>query len=288
MRIAHADAVAFRPVSGHREGDITFKRLLQGTPDAADNFELSIIRNRGAYYTPRHRHNFEQIRLVLSGVFSYAGRKVMHTGDAGYFPEGTWYGPQTVSDCETLIVQYGGPSGSGFLDYDALHEGHLAMARVGSFERGVFRRGEGSNRPPGSRKNQDGYEAIWEFVRGRRVSYPPARYDEPVIAGSAACPWRPTAAAGIEAKAYGAFDGGARMEHLRLAPGAALAIDAAASTQLLYVEAGTGHADGAPYRPTTAIAVDRGGTGRLVAETETVLFRMGLTAIEAGSARAAA
>ncbi|HKF28874.1 MAG TPA: hypothetical protein VKB29_06580 [Candidatus Binataceae bacterium] len=65
MHVAHGSRMTFGPVSGHRSGGIDFKRLIQGTPGALDNFELSLVRTAGDYYTPRHRHNFDQVRLCL-------------------------------------------------------------------------------------------------------------------------------------------------------------------------------------------------------------------------------
>ena len=80
MQIVDAAKIEPRIVSGHRTGDIVFQRLLQGTPNTSDNFEFSLVRNRGSYYTPRHRHNFDQIRMVMEGKFAYAGRKAMRAG----------------------------------------------------------------------------------------------------------------------------------------------------------------------------------------------------------------
>ena len=221
MRIRHSDEMDYTVVSGHRTGDITFKRMMQGDPDALDNFELSLVRNRGAYYTPRHRHNFDQIRLVLEGEFSYADKKVMESGDAGFFPEGTYYGPQNVTDCITLVLQCGAPSSSGYLDYTTLGEGHRELTGLGSFDNGVFTRGPGANLP-GTRRKQDGYEAIWEYKRGQEIAYPPARYSEPVIMKIDSFEWEPTAVEGIERRLLGTFINETRMVVYRLAPGARL------------------------------------------------------------------
>src|SRR6185503_8839268 len=40
VKTADVEAYSF---ANHREGDITFQRLLQGDPDAPDNFEWSIV-----------------------------------------------------------------------------------------------------------------------------------------------------------------------------------------------------------------------------------------------------
>ena len=109
MHVAHGSRMTFGPVSGHRSGGIDFKRLIQGTPGAADNFELSLVRTAGDYYTPRHRHNFDQVRFCLEGVMNYAPGKNLERGAVGYFPEGTFYGPQQDTAVSvTLVLQMGG------------------------------------------------------------------------------------------------------------------------------------------------------------------------------------
>ena len=71
MQTIHAADVEWGEVSGHRSGGIDFKRLLQGTPGTPDNFELSIVRTAGDYFTPRHRHNFDQVRFCLEGAMNH-------------------------------------------------------------------------------------------------------------------------------------------------------------------------------------------------------------------------
>src|SRR5881296_2822076 len=88
MQAADPARVAWTTVSGHRAGRIEFKRLLHGTPGRPDNFELSLVRTFADYATPRHRHNFDQIRCCLSGAMNYAPRKDLVAGSVAYFPEG--------------------------------------------------------------------------------------------------------------------------------------------------------------------------------------------------------
>jgi quercetin dioxygenase-like cupin family protein len=280
MKLVHADEVAPRRVSGHRTGDISFQRLLQGDPEALDNHELSLVRNAGKYHTPRHRHNFEQFRMILEGEFSWATRRRMKTGQVGYFPEGTPYGPQNVTDCLTLVLQCGGPSGQGFLSYDQLHDGHQELSKLGTFEDGVFRRAAGANAPP-PRKNQDGYEAIWEHVRGRKLTYPARRYEEPVIMTPDAIAWEPTAREGVERKLLGAFDHGARAELFRLELGAGLTIEAPNAVQLLFVLEGAGRVDGRVFRRRSAIGLARGERAAIEADAPTEILRLGVAAVRA-------
>ena len=66
--------------------------------------------------TPRHRHNFDQIRYVMKGIYPYAKGKSMSEGTVAYFPESVHYGPQDRPEgLEMMVCQFGGASGSGFV-----------------------------------------------------------------------------------------------------------------------------------------------------------------------------
>jgi hypothetical protein len=276
MQIVHADAIAPRVISGHRTGHIEFQQLLQGDPASLDNFELSLVHNRGSYYTPRHRHNFEQVRYVIAGEFEYATRKSMPAGSVGFFPEGTHYGPQNVTECTTLTLQCGGPSRQGFMSYQQLHDGHLEMKKLGTFADGIFTRDEASNRGPGVRKNQDGYEAIWEHVRGRKLAYPKRRYSEPVIMYPDAMDWTQAERAGVARKLLGVFDGNVRVEMLRLERDAVAAVAAMRAIHLVYVISGHGTANGADWSARAAVKIARGERAEFSASEPSELLVIGM------------
>lgn len=287
MRMVHVDEQEFAKVSGHRDGDIQFKKLISGTPGAADNFEFALVRQRGRYETPRHRHNYEQFRFVLEGEYAYAGRRKMRTGTIGYFPEGTPYGPQKVDDCTVLAVQFGGPSGQGVLDYESLRRGHGELAQLGHFEKGAFVRRDAKSLPSGVKRKQDGYEAIWEHVTGRKLSYAKARYVEPVICDPENVPWETTATPGLTVRRCGAFAAGASMGFWKLEPGVALAI-AGAGTQLVYVLKGEGRTGETTWRAGSAIAINPGEAATLVAAGPSEILQLGLPMLAARAAERAA
>ena len=134
------------------------------------------------YATPRHRHNFDQIRCGLSGAMNYAPRKDVVAAAVAYFPEGTFYGPQRMAgESLVLLLQLGGASGQGFMCYEELQAGHAALAARGTFADGIYRGADGRPR--------DGYEAVWEHVHGRPISYPPPRFEEPILMWPAHGPW---------------------------------------------------------------------------------------------------
>jgi hypothetical protein len=276
MQIVHADAIAPRVISGHRTGHIEFQQLLQGDPAALDNFELSLVHNRGSYYTPRHRHNFEQVRFIVAGEFEYATRKTMKTGAVGFFPEGTFYGPQNVTECTALTLQCGGPSRAGFMSYQQLHNGHLELKKLGAFADGIFTRDTSSNRGPGVRKNQDGYEAIWEHVRARKLTYPKQRYSEPVIMYPDSMSWAASERSGVARKLLGVFDGNVRIEMLRIERGAIASVAAERAIQLLFAVSGRGQANGQDWSTHAAIKIERGEEVALSASEDSVVLLMGM------------
>src|SRR5258707_897953 len=75
-----------------------------GAPGMTVEYSLSIVPE--GYFTPRHRHNFDQIRYTLTGIQS-TGFGDLGPGEIGYFPEGAYYGPQKqAGECTALVLQF--------------------------------------------------------------------------------------------------------------------------------------------------------------------------------------
>ena len=179
MQVAHAqDSATINSVRGpERE----FKTLLTGDENALDNFRLYFVRQSGEVDVPRHKHNFDQIRMCLEGGRqNYGADKWIAPGEIVYFPEGTPYGPEQ-SDTERLSItlQFGGASGNGFVSSARLQQAMNEMREFGTFEKGIFKRI--GQLAPGEKRNQDSYEAIWEHVNKRKLIYPKPRYGEPIL-----------------------------------------------------------------------------------------------------------
>jgi len=181
MQIAHADDS--KDISSIRTGkERQFKTLLNGDDTALDNFRLYFVRQQGEVDVPRHKHNFDQIRMCLEGPGkqNFGKDKWIAPGEIAYFPEGTPYGPEQ-SDSERLSItfQFGGASRSGFISSNRLHKAREEMQEFGTFEKGIFKR-EGQL-APGEKRNQDAYEAIWEHVNKKKLVYPKPRYGEAIL-----------------------------------------------------------------------------------------------------------
>ncbi len=235
MKTAHAATTQWGQVSGHRSGGIDFKRLIQGTDGEPDNFEYSFVRTAGDYYTPRHRHNFDQIRFCLEGSMNYAPGKNLTAGTVGYFPEGTFYGPQQdTTGSIVLLLQMGGAAGTGFMSYRQLNDGYQRLSDLGQFDKGVFTRGSADGRT----QRKDGYEAIWEYVNRREVEYPPPRYEEPVVMHPENFGWR-AIGGGFDFKHLGSFgERGLEAGFIRGPRGATHTLGALPSPELALVTKG--------------------------------------------------
>jgi hypothetical protein len=268
MQTIHPDTLEFNAVSGHRSGGIDFKRLLQGTAGSLDNFEFSLVRTAGDYFTPRHRHNFDQVRYCIEGTMNYAPGKDLKAGTAAYFPEGTYYGPQAdTSHSLVLLLQMGGSAGYGFMSYQQLHDGYERLCDLGQFERGVFTR----ESTDGRKIRKDGYEAIWEHVNGRDVEYPSPRYDEPIVFNPENFRWIPTREPGFDIKHLGTFgERGVAIGMIRCTKGSRHLIDRHRSPELLFVVRGSIRdvVSGELLDQHSAFRVDPSDAGRPIETTE--------------------
>lgn len=122
-----------------REGRFEFYPLLDGEPGTVGNFALRLSRTYGDFFSPRHRHNFDQIRFQLEGRFDFNRDGRMAPGTIAYFPEGTYYGPQTSSqDSLVLVLQFGGASGSGYMSEEEYNAGIAELKRRGEFRKGAY------------------------------------------------------------------------------------------------------------------------------------------------------
>ncbi len=273
-RIVQGDEVPLVRQLEYRGGLFHGRRLLEGTPGTIDNFQLSIGVSQGDFYSPRHRHNFEQIRVQLDGALSYDRDGVMTPGVVGYFPEGVFYGPQSQKpeDVATAaVLQFGGASGSGYLSNAETRKAMEELKTLGEFKDGVFRRRDALF----GKKNADGNQAIWEHHHQRPIAFPKPRYPGPIMMDPQNFVWVPVAGApGVSEKLLGVFtERRTEASLLRLEAGTSYA---AKGNGVYLVLRGAGHVGDAPLRKLTAFHVGRGGSVTVTASEETEITRFGL------------
>lgn len=219
--IADTKAMEFEEVRRGRVHMIRRKRLPleTGVPGVTIEYSLSVVPD--GYFTPRHRHNFDQIRYTLSGLQS-TGLGDLAAGECGYFPEGAYYGPQKqAGQCECLVLQFQGASGEHLLSNEEMNATYEKLLKSGGkFENGVYK----GFKPDGSPKNKDSYEAIWEEHEGRDLEFPPLRYRQPVMMLTENYRfWPDRKRPGVEVKHLGTFsEARTGIGFMRLVPGAAI------------------------------------------------------------------
>jgi hypothetical protein len=273
MRIVQTDEIPLKRGLEHRGGTFHGRIMVEGDAGALDNFQLSFGQMGGDFNSPRHRHNFEQIRYQLEGVLDYGRDGKLVAGMVGYFPEAVYYGPQSQDPeiaCKTIVLQFGGASGSGYLSQAEVKAGMQALQQEGEFKDGVFRRADAAGK-----RNVDGYQAIWEHVNERPMVYPKPRYPQPIFMDPANYEWVPVEGApGVCEKLLGVFtERRSEAGFLRLDPGASFTVR---GKGVYVVTRGMGTVGGEPMRALTTVYLAAGETATFTAREETELLHFGL------------
>lgn len=235
MQIVHADKVPVTErVDRHRDGKFIERRLLEGPDGSSDNFQFTLVNTGGDFFSPRHRHNFDQFRFQIDGDGGFDRDGTMSPGTVGYFPAGTRYGPQSnKGDLTVLVLQFAGANGDGYMSEAETAAATRDLKQFGEFKGGVYYPNEGTGR-----KQQDGYEASWEHHNKRKLTYPAERFHHPVFMNANAFAWQPLEGQAAAEKVLGNFDEyGTGIRFVKLAPGGAYK---AKGRRLYYALSGAG------------------------------------------------
>ncbi len=221
-----------------REGLLFAKPLPLDTGPGTPGMEFDWVSYGADYGTPRHRHTFQQIRYVLQGRRDIQGG-VLEEGDCAYYPEGVHYGPQAQTASMIGIgLQFEGDSGIPYLKHAQLHAARDQLKEEGgTFANGIYTR----VMPDGRKINKDGHAACFEKITGRKLEFPEARYEAPVVVRPASFSWIPDAQLpGVEHKHLGTFgERRSGMALMRLAAGAKIPAHRQEIAKILYVTDGS-------------------------------------------------
>jgi hypothetical protein len=158
--------------------------------DAADGLNFKFFRSRwrdGAdtFESPRHHHSFQQLRWTEKGSVNFAPGRDIAEGNLGYFPRGTWYGPQRKDGGITISLQlgFGGEhqeAGDSWAKYRKEARKHLDAR--GTFEGGFY---VDVDPETGSRRQRDAFEALYDetsqLKTGEPFTMPPEGYEDAII-----------------------------------------------------------------------------------------------------------
>ncbi len=272
MKLVHARTAETQGASAHRPGGVRFLSLLQGDENTPGNFHLMVVEAQD-YQAPRHRHNFDQVRIVLEGEFGFGPGMKQDACMLGYFTEGTYYTQNGEGRSTTLLLQSGGASGEGYMSDRQLRRAVQELQAKGSFEDGVFTHVDTA----GKKHNQDGYEAAWEHVRGRPIRYPRPRYEQPVIWRADRFAWQATDQPGVQVRRFGEFTEKAlRVAQVRVASGANCQLSSGGQDLLFSLSSGEAHAAGETLEKFSSGHLKPGETIALHADTDMELHVFGL------------
>jgi hypothetical protein len=272
IRVIDVESVPMLARAHVRAGGFSSRRLLDGREGTPGNFSLQLSLTPDSYFSPRHRHNFDQVRYQLEGEYDFSSDGVMRPGTVAYFPEGTYYGPQSSSVRSlTLVLQFGGASGNGYMSPEQYDSAAAELRRVGTFANGAYT----VTTPEGGKINKDAYEAVWERVSGRPLVYPRERYARPVFMQPENFSSFPVEGEpGVSRKFMGEFsERCTQLAFYQIESGASLK---AAGHSIYFVTTGSGLAGTQEFRQHATIYVENAAPATITAHQTVELLQIGL------------
>lgn len=199
MEVVDATRMEWQSVVHSRQGVPERKIVQQGEVLAGVGFEAALVRFKegdDALVAPRHRHDFEQIRMSFGGHQDYGQGQILHDGWVGYFPAGAPYGPERLEGGSILLIQWS-PT---WVHRDVHDAAVIELQQHGEFHDGIYTYFDEN----GKKHNKDGMIAVWEHVYQRRSEIPKPRYPDPIFMNPEAFDW--VAASGaLSVKVLGRF-----------------------------------------------------------------------------------
>lgn len=203
MRVGKASDTHSEAVGSMREGKLDQKHLLFGEDGSPNNYDLNMgWTGSGGWRTPRHRHNFDQIRYVIAGTLPYTETESLPEGWVAYFPESVHYGPQERAEgLRTLVLQCGGASGQGYLSVAQREATNAELNEIGEFKKGKYHYTDEN----GVEQVEDGSLAIFERATGHKLEFAAPRYTDVIAMDPEAYDWVEQGAPGVQEKWIGRF-----------------------------------------------------------------------------------
>jgi quercetin dioxygenase-like cupin family protein len=162
-------------IGKHRGPGLKMKSLPFRSDGAGSNLWLSLTEMEDGWYSPRHKHNFDQIRYVLEGETGFTEWD-LHAGECAYFPAGAEYGPQQQRGSAVLLtLQFPGGSGQHYLAPEQVEQTVRELQEIDS----TF--GQGGKGIDSSGRERDSYEIVWETHQHAPIDYPRSEFAGPVL-----------------------------------------------------------------------------------------------------------
>ena len=265
MYILETETIPWEPVTANtRTGRISRKFIREGELAKGVGYTCDLVWYHGdeVFTAPRHRHDFDQIRLTLGGTTDYGHKQVAGTGDAAFFPAGAFYGPERFEEAEIFLLQWS-PDWVTRQQSDAAF---AAMAKTGTFRDGHYI----TTDEDGQEVTKDGANAVWEWVTGKPRVIPQPKFATPILMHPAGYAWRPGPdgpdSNGMDTKDLGHFtEGDLNITTHRWRAGSTLELGPE-RTFVVWVSAGSITLEGRELGSRTMIFSDHGEAHELVGQ----------------------
>jgi hypothetical protein len=176
MQIVETEKLPWELIVPNTRGGDVYRKVIRAAEGGNQvSYDVRLERfgeGHRAYNSVRHRHDFEQLRLAVSGRMDL-GFAMLNEGEVGYFPANSFYGPQKCEGAVILIAQWG----DRFITKAESDRAVAELSDVGEFCDGVYRSVDSS----GKRFNKDPLNAIWEKVFQRPYVPQKPRYTQPIV-----------------------------------------------------------------------------------------------------------
>jgi hypothetical protein len=268
LHVTDTEQLPWEETVNSRTGAVYRKFIREGEVLPGQSYYIRLSKftsENGPFTAPRHKHDFDQIRVVLTGKSTFGRGFESTAGCAGYFPSGTSYGPEYIEDSEMLVIQWG----PKFIPKAVNDAAITKLSERGRFHEGFYE----LTRDDGSVEKIDSLRAIWEEVYRRPIEIPSRRYAQMVLMDANEFTWS-LDRDGLEYKhlaRFGADDLG--IDHIRWPETQTLVLPAD-RTALVFVLSGSVEANGAAHGPRTAIFSDFGEEDSLRAASGTEVLRI--------------
>jgi hypothetical protein len=259
MFILETETIPWEPVRANtRTGEITRKFIRESELAKGVGYTCDLVhyhRGNEVFTAPRHRHDFDQIRLTLEGTTDYGAEQVAEPGDATFFPAGAYYGPERFEEAEIFLIQWS----KTWVTREQNDAAYKALAEKGTFGDGFYVTTDEN----GKEVRKDGANAVFEHIYGHPMSTPPPKYQTPIIMHPDAWAWQ-AAGEKAEMKDMGHFtEEDLGVEVHRWEAGGAINLTPE-RTQIVWISTGSVQIDGGTVGERTMIFSDAGETHHLV------------------------
>jgi hypothetical protein len=253
MFVLDTAATPWDPVKANtRSGKISRKFIREGELAPGVGYTSDLVKyhgGHGVFTAPRHRHNFDQIRLTLSGDTDYGYEQIAGPGDATFFPAGAYYGPERFEAAEIFLLQWS----PDWVTREQSDAAYAELAKTGEFKEGFYV----CTDEDGQEVRKDGTNAVWEAVNGKPLVIPSPKYQHPILMRPEGFNWRDESY-GVDVKDLGHFtDDDLNVVTYRWSDYAVLQLSAE-RTQILWIGSGTLTLDGRELSEKTILFSDFG------------------------------